>query len=120
MQYHQKLGFPEYNPKYPHAKYTVGFAGKGPTFYINALDNSDDHGPGGQNHHLLPEDADPCFAKVIKGHHVVDKLVELGPIQTKTARGANHPWADEDHRSTRIVSVQIISTPNDPTTAKTK
>lgn len=106
------LGFPEYNPKYPHSQYTVGFAGKGPTFYINTVDNNEDHGPGGQEHHLLPEDADPCFGRVIKGHRVVDDLVKLGSIQTKMKVDANHPWADEEHRSTRLVSAKIISKPS--------
>jgi Cyclophilin type peptidyl-prolyl cis-trans isomerase/CLD len=106
------LGFPEYNNKYPHAKYTVGFAGKGPTFYINTMDNSEDHGPGGQHHHLLPGDADPCFGRVVKGQQVVDALVKLGSIQTKMAKDSNHPWADEQHRSTRIVSARIASTPD--------
>jgi hypothetical protein len=109
------LGFPEYNAKYPHAKYTVGFAGKGPTFYINTVDNSEDHGPGGgQIHHLLPEDADPCFGRVIKGHRVVDALVQLGSIQTKMTKDSNHPWADEQHRSTRIVSARIVAMPDAP------
>lgn len=102
------LGFPEYNPKYPHDKYTVGFAGKGPTFYINTVDNSVDHGPGGQDHHLLPEDADPCFGKIVVGQQVVDDLVTYGNLQTKMAQDADHPWADEGHRSTRIVSAKIL------------
>ena len=68
------LSFPEYNRNYPHNKYTLGFGGRpgGPGFYINTEDNSELHGPGGQGSYDLDEEADPCFAKVIEGHEVID------------------------------------------------
>jgi len=71
------LQFPEYSDQYPHDKYTLGFGGRpgGPGFYINTVDNSAYHGPGGQGHYDLLEDADSCFAKVIEGQHVIDMLV---------------------------------------------
>lgn len=100
------LGFPEYSDQFPHAQYTIGFAGQGPTFYINTMDNSEQHGPGGQGHHLLPDDADPCFARVVEGFEVIDDLARLGLHQKETTRGS-HPWADDGHTWTHIVSVNL-------------
>jgi len=72
------LAFPEYSRDYPHHKYTLGFSGRpgGPGFYINTDDNVIIHGPGGQAHHALHEEADPCFGKVVEGHHVIDWMQE--------------------------------------------
>jgi len=72
----EKLAFQEYHESWPHIKYSIGFAGRpaGPDFYINKIDNSVSHGPGGQQHHALKEEADPCFGKVSDGFDVVDKL----------------------------------------------
>ena len=65
--------FPEYSPEYPHAKYTLGLSGRpsGPGLYINTVDNAQLHGPGG-----YAEDGfgDPCFAKVVTGQDVVDRM----------------------------------------------
>ena len=47
-------------------------------FYINTQDNAQIHGPGGQHHHDLHEEGDPCFGKVISGHHVVDRMHQKG------------------------------------------
>lgn len=68
--------FQEYNEEFPHKPYTLGFSGRpgGPDFYISTLDNSQMHGPGGQLNADLIEEADPCFAKVIQGFDVVDKI----------------------------------------------
>jgi hypothetical protein len=57
-------------------RYTVGFAGRpgGPDFYINKVDNSINHGPGGQSHHDLHEEADPCFGKVVGGIELMDEI----------------------------------------------
>eukprot|EP00555_Chaetoceros_dichaeta_P005728 CAMPEP_0198261298 /NCGR_PEP_ID=MMETSP1447-20131203/10035_1 /TAXON_ID=420782 /ORGANISM="Chaetoceros dichaeta, Strain CCMP1751" /LENGTH=367 /DNA_ID=CAMNT_0043949159 /DNA_START=71 /DNA_END=1174 /DNA_ORIENTATION=+ len=71
------LAFPEYSDKYPHRKYTLGFSGRpgGPAFYINTEDNSVIHGPGGQAHHALHEEADPCFGVVVDGFNVIDWMI---------------------------------------------
>jgi hypothetical protein len=47
-----KLSFQEYSPQYPHTQWTLGLAGRpsGPDFYINKIDNTIRHGPGGQMH----------------------------------------------------------------------
>lgn len=102
------LGFPEYTEKFPHSQYTLAFAGQGPTFYINTMDNEESHGPGGQPHHLLPNDADPCFAKVVEGVDVVDELIQYGLKQKRTSNKVTHDWADAADAWTQIVSVRIL------------
>ena len=71
-----KMPYQEYSHEYPHKQYTVGFAGRpgGPDFYINKVDNSVNHGPGGQSHHDLHEEADPCFGTVVDGLEVLEDL----------------------------------------------
>jgi cyclophilin family peptidyl-prolyl cis-trans isomerase len=76
----QSLSFPEFSMEYQHEKYTIGFANMGPSFYLNTRDNLEVHGPGGQGHHLLPLDADPCFGRVVEGASVVDDLIQLGML----------------------------------------
>eukprot|EP00978_Attheya_sp_CCMP212_P032034 scaffold123288_cov50-Attheya_sp.AAC.3 len=69
------LTFPEYSHEFPHDPYTLGFSGAppGPSWYINTVDNVEHHGPGGQEHHR-GLDGDPCFAKVVSGFDVVDRI----------------------------------------------
>ena len=106
----QTLAFPEYSASYPHEKYTLGFANLGPTFYINTADNRKAHGPGGQEHHRLPDDADPCFARVVQGVEVVDEMIKYG-LQSQNIMDPNaeHPWAGTDNKWSRIVSMKIQS-----------
>ena len=70
--------FQEYSSDFPHAMYTVGYSGRpgGPGWYVNVRDNNDVHGPGGQDNMGigLKGDADPCFAKVISGFDLVDRI----------------------------------------------
>jgi hypothetical protein len=103
----QTLAFPEYHTDYPHMEYTVGFAELGPTFYINTIDNSKDHGPGGQDHYQLPGDADPCFARVVEGQQTVDSLIKFGLEANNRVKNGDHPW-DGDHNWSRIVSVELF------------
>lgn len=67
------LAFQEYSPQYPHAEYTLGYAGRpgGPQFYISIMDNTDNHGPGSQG---SKTEADGCFGRVLQGKEVVDRL----------------------------------------------
>lgn len=112
------LGFPEYSPNYAnHEQYTIGFTKLfGPSFYINTVDNVKLHGLGGsdQREHLLEKDADPCFAKVVKGKDVVDDLIEFGLSGKKTNTVEEHPWAGTsgsgsgEHTVTRIIKVEMI------------
>ena len=70
------LAFPEYSDKFPHEKWTVGFAGRpsGPNLYFNIIDNVSLHGPGGQGQYVLKNQADPCFARVIAGSDAIDRM----------------------------------------------
>lgn len=106
----QTLAFYEYSPSFPHEEYTLGFAGLGPTFYINTANNTREHGPGGQEHHQLPEDADPCFARVVKGQSVVDELARYGALSDKRLnRQGENPWKGQKHAYTRIVNMRLLS-----------
>ena len=46
----QGLAFQEYHDDYPHHPLTLGYAGRpgGPAFYINLIDNRQNHGPASQ------------------------------------------------------------------------
>ncbi|GBG28892.1 Hypothetical Protein FCC1311_051132 [Hondaea fermentalgiana] len=70
------IAFQEYSDKYKHTKYTIGLAGRpgGPDFYISTVDNTRNHGPGGQSSYDLPAEADTCFGRVAEGHDVVDRM----------------------------------------------
>lgn len=57
------VAFREYSPKYPHEKWTVGFAMDGsPSFFINTGNNTEVH------------HGDPCFARIISGFETVERL----------------------------------------------
>lgn len=73
------VAFQEYSPKFTHEKWHIGFAGRpgGPDIYINKMDNTLNHGPGGQAHHHLEEEADPAFAKVVAGKDVLEKMFAM-------------------------------------------
>jgi hypothetical protein len=64
------------SPNFPHKKYTLGYAGRpgGPDFYVSTVDNTQNHGPGGQGSYEDPGEADPCFAKVVDGFDIVDLM----------------------------------------------
>jgi hypothetical protein len=74
----ETLAFPEYSKTFPHQTWTLGFTGRpgGPDFYINKVDNSKAHGPGGQIHHVLHEEGDSCFAKIVSGRENVAKIYQ--------------------------------------------
>ena len=71
----QHLAFQEYNPIFPHEKYTCGFAGRpgGPAFYINTRCNITNHGPGSQG---SKTDADSCFGIIDHTDPDIIKLLE--------------------------------------------
>lgn len=98
------LSFPEYSNEWPHEEYTLGFSGKGPNFYINTMDNSEHHGPGGQDHHELKTDADPCFAKVVWGKQVIQEMM---PIKAATGNENETPQSWDDFDVTHIVKVKL-------------
>lgn len=61
-----RLAFPDYSADYPHLPWTLGYTGRpgGPDWYINKVDNTKGHGPGGQSQHPLSEQGDSCFGIV--------------------------------------------------------
>ena len=79
--------FQEYAPEMKHRKGTLGYHGRpgGPDFYVNMKDNSVTHGPGGQAHHFsdVVSDADPCFAKIVRGYEVMER-VHLSKVKYQT------------------------------------
>jgi hypothetical protein len=97
------LSFPEYSNNWPHEEYTIGFSGKGPNFYINAMDNSAHHGPGGQDHHELNRDADPCFGKIVWGKQVIQDMM---PMKKETGIKED-PASWNDFDVTHIVKVRL-------------
>ena len=103
------LAFQEYSEEYAHEKYTLGFGGRpaGPDFYISTQNNSDHHGPGGQEHHDLHEEADPCFGIVVDGKDVVDKL-HAKSIAMADFGKEDENWDDENIPITTIVSARIV------------
>jgi hypothetical protein len=103
------LAYPEYSSDCQHAKYTLGFAGVGPTWYMNTMDNQLSHGPGGQKLALLPGDADPCFARVIQGRETVDDLIQYGLLQDHAAEfKQGNLWTEEKYSWTHIVKAEIL------------
>ena len=102
-----QLSFQEYSEDYPHVKYTIGFGGRpgGPDFYISTQDNSKYHGPGGQGHHDLHEEADPCFGLVVEGQKIVDRMHRRS-IATVGKNG--EAWDGKDVPITSIVSIRVM------------
>ena len=86
------MPFQEYHDDYPHKRFTVGFAGRpgGPDFYINKVNNSENHGPGGQSHHDLHEEADPCFATLVGGIPILNELNRIPTNQDKGSLLLHH------------------------------
>lgn len=75
----EELIFPDYSSDYPHEQWTVGFTGRpgGPDMYINKVDNTKSHGPGGQSQHALAEFGDSCFGIVTEGRENLRKLYAM-------------------------------------------
>jgi cyclophilin family peptidyl-prolyl cis-trans isomerase len=95
------LSFQEYSREYPHDEYTLGFEGRpgGPQFYINMENNQRIHGPGGQMHHDLHEEGEPCFGKIVSGKRVVDRMAQKN---NEADMAASAP------RVVRIVSARLM------------
>lgn len=62
------MPFQEYSRKFPHRKYTTGYAGRpsGPGWYVSIEDNTDNHGPGSQQTKNKYE-ADSNFGHIVDG-----------------------------------------------------
>ena len=100
------VSFPEYHNGFPHKEYTLGFSGRGPNFYINTLDNSNHHGPGGQGHHDLPSDADPCFGKIIDGESIIKDMMP------GSHSSGDNPVSWHDFDLTQIVKIELLEKNN--------
>ena len=102
-----KMPFQEYHAQYPHEKYTLGFAGRpaGPDFYINKIANVKNHGPGGQEHHDLHEEADPCFGKIIGGMEIIDEINKI-PV--------NYEMGQLLDQHVKIVDVRVVTEQRNP------
>ena len=81
----------------------------GPSFYINTVDNSEIHGPGGQ-----PTDddvgsiggsrsgsADPCFGRIVSGYDVIQR------IQQQPLSGGGNRLGMLDHFVTILDAVVV-------------
>eukprot|EP00591_Stephanopyxis_turris_P009051 CAMPEP_0195517916 /NCGR_PEP_ID=MMETSP0794_2-20130614/11813_1 /TAXON_ID=515487 /ORGANISM="Stephanopyxis turris, Strain CCMP 815" /LENGTH=420 /DNA_ID=CAMNT_0040646793 /DNA_START=472 /DNA_END=1734 /DNA_ORIENTATION=- len=124
------LAFQEYDELYPHEMFTVGFAGRpgGRDFYLNMMDNTDSHGPGGQEQHDLEEEADPCFGKVVDGFDhlkVMEKRPTKGELFERRVRiksttiltAANMVATPTVSVSTSATNVPPAASPNNPAAA---
>lgn len=99
----QGLAWQEYDARFPHVQYSLGFAGRpgGPAFYISTVDNSQNHGPGSQGSQT---EADSCFAKIVdrSGIALVNKM--------RKQPGAGHMGFVEDSSNhIRISAMRLIS-----------
>jgi len=113
--------FQEYSPAMRHLQYTLGYPGRpgGPEFYVNMEDNSELHGPGGGQHSNLNDimlDADPCFARVIRGFNTMERIhrstvveddEETSPRQVKY--GMVHPVGIRSMRVLRDYHAPVVS-----------
>lgn len=110
------VSYQEYNVKHPHTRWTVGFAGRpgGPDFYINKLNNTSNHGPGGQSQHNLEEQADPCFGFIQDGHDVLNRMYVVrtdmksdwvldNPVHIVRARIVSENNVDKDIRKAQAI-----------------
>ena len=93
--------FQEYAPEIlSHKQYTLGYAGRpgGPDFYVNMRDNSALHGPGGQRHpHAdIFQDADPCFAKIVRGFEAMERVHRAQVVDPATNDAILHPIVIEN------------------------
>jgi hypothetical protein len=107
------LAFPDYSEAFPHSQWTVGFAGRpgGPDFYINKVNNTQDHGPGGQWQHALHEQGDSCFAKVIKGQDCLELMYAM-PMRSDNYE--EDEWAGFFKEAVEIVSGIVLTPKPEP------
>ena len=80
---------------------TLGLAGRpgGPDFYVSTRNNTKLHGPGGQTSYDDPTEADPCFAHVVDGFDVVDRM-HKSPVEPG--------WYKRMAHNVAIVSMTIL------------
>ena len=86
---------------------TLGYTGRpgGPDFYINKSNNTIPHGPGGQVQHGIQEQADSCFASIVQGQEVINK------IYTLPTHPPSHQYAYFFIEPIEIANAQIMTPP---------
>jgi hypothetical protein len=77
-EYQGGVAFMEYDRRYPHEKYTLGFAGRGGAngFYISVENNTMAHGPGTDRGGKDPE-ADTVFGRVLPESNGVEIVQQM-------------------------------------------
>jgi len=105
----EQLAFPDYNDEHPHLPWTVGYTGRpgGPDWYINKVDNSKGHGPGGQSQHLLDEQGDSCFGTISIEGDGRDMLVRH--IYHSEIYNDNSEWHSFVSSPIEIVGARILT-----------
>ena len=99
--------FPEYSSQYPHEKFTVGLSlgmsnsAGAPIIYINMIDNSEHHGPGGNG----GNSPDPCFGRITHGFDVVERMHNSSPGGVPPPPGE---WKDMEHGPIAVKSIKIL------------
>jgi len=103
------LAFPDYSDDYPHLPWTVGFTGRpgGPDWYINKVNNSKSHGPGGQKHHALEEQGDSCFGTISSDGDGRSSLAKQ--VFGMDVYGDNSEWHHFLDHPVEIVSATILT-----------
>lgn len=83
------LIFSEYSEEYPHVKNTVGFQGVpgGPEFFINLVDNTDNHGPGEKGPNGTFHEGDACFGMITDGIDVALAFKDLSEKAEESVEG---------------------------------
>jgi cyclophilin family peptidyl-prolyl cis-trans isomerase len=107
----EELAFPDYSDEYPHVTWTLGFTGRpgGPDFYINKVDNTESHGPGGQYQHALEEQGDSCFGRIVEGREHLAMLFQQPIYEDGT------DWNYFMEEPVEIVRAVIVTATDDDT-----
>ena len=105
----EKLAFPDYSDEFPHEPWTLGFTGRpgGPDWYINKVDNSKGHGPGGQKQHALDEQGDSCFAIVSEEGNGRERLASL--VYSQKIWGDRSSWHWFLEEPIEIVGAKVLT-----------
>ncbi len=104
-----ELAFPDYHDDYPHLPWTVGYTGRpgGPDWYINKVDNTESHGPGGQVQHDLHEQGDSCFGTI---SNEGDGRAQLAAnIYSLKVYDDKSEWHHFCTRPVRIVQAEVLT-----------
>jgi len=104
-----ELAFPDYDRRFPHVPWSVGFTGRpgGPDWYINKVDNTEGHGPGGQAQHALHEQGDSCFGTISIEGSGRDSLA--ASVYQADVYGDSSEWHYFINNPIQVVSAKILT-----------